>query len=404
MTRNRKPELLAPAGDLAGLRAALRFGADAVYAGGPMLQLRAASAGFTLDTLHEAADIAHRAGKRLYVTVNSFVKSSETRLLASYARELHALGADAAIVSDLGAIAAMHEACPALDLHVSTQANCMNDRAASVYYALGAKRVVLARELSLSEIRLLRTNTPPELELEAFVHGAMCMAYSGRCLLSAFLADRSGNRGACAQSCRWSYRLQEEKRPNEYYDIAETKDGSYILSSFDLNASHLLGALSEAGVCSFKLEGRMKSEFYIAGVTNAYRMAIDGTAAQDAIDAELDAVSHRPYCTGFYEGPVRGEALDGAYQSSCRYVGRVVGGMEADGYCTVEAKNRFYVGETLELLSPGTPGRPFRITSMRNESGDPIDGVNCPRSIVRVAGAPCAGEGDFLRKRGGRDA
>ena len=198
--------------------------------------------------------------------------------------------------------------------------------------------------------------------------------------------------------------MQEEKRPNEYYDIAETKDGSYILSSFDLNASHLLGALSEAGVCSFKLEGRMKSEFYIAGVTNAYRMAIDGTAAQDAIDAELDTVSHRPYCTGFYEGPVRGEAWDGAYQSSCRYVGRVVGGTEADGYCTVEAKNRFYVGETLELLSPGTPGRPFRITSMRNESGDPIDGVNCPRSIVRVAGAPCAGAGDFLRKRGGRDA
>jgi len=222
MRNGKKPELLAPAGDLAGLKAAIRFGADAVYIGGSFLQLRAKKVGFDEETLREAAALLHAAGKRLYVTVNAFAKNGEIPELSAYAKKLHALGVDAVIVSDLGAMIEIRDACPELEVHVSTQANCMNYRAAAHYHALGAKRVVLAREPSLEEIRLLRENTPDTLEIEAFVHGAMCMAYSGRCLLSAYLADRSGNRGACAQTCRWSFRLQEEKRPNEYYTIEET--------------------------------------------------------------------------------------------------------------------------------------------------------------------------------------
>ena len=402
--RKKRLELLAPAGDRAGLQAALRFGADAVYVGGPALQLRAASAGFTMEGLAEAAAAAHAAGKRLYVTVNAFAENDELAALASYARALHALGADAAIVSDLGALLTIREACPELEIHVSTQANCMNYRAAAHYHALGAKRVVLARELSLPEIRKLRDNTPPELELEAFVHGAMCMAYSGRCLLSAFLTGRSGNRGSCAQSCRWSYRLQEEKRPNEFYTVEETENGSAILSAFDLNASGLLDQLAAAGVSAFKIEGRMKSEFYIAGAVNAYRMALDGTADRAAVEAELAAISHRPYCTGFYEGPVHGQAWDGAYLGDCRYVGLVTGDADAEGFCTVQAKNRIFVGDTLELLSPGRPGQPFVVTALLDEAGQPLPYINHPGRSVRLLGAPWAGTGDLLRRRGGRDA
>ena len=403
MKNGKKPELLAPAGDLAGLKAAIRFGADAVYLGGSFLQLRAKKVGFTEETLREAADLLHAAGKRLYVTVNAFAKNGEIPKLSAYARNLYEIGVDAVIVSDLGAMLEIREACPELEVHVSTQANCMNYRAAAHYHELGAKRVVLARELSLEEIRLLRQNTPETLEIEAFVHGAMCMAYSGRCLLSAYLADRSGNRGACAQTCRWSFRLQEEKRPNEYYTIEQTADGSSILSSYDLCAADLLEELADAGVCSLKIEGRMKSEYYIAGVVNAYRMAIDGTASMDKVRAELEAVSHRPYCTGFYEGPIKGDAWDGEYISTCRYVGRVIEKL-SDGTCLVEAKNRFAVGEELELLMPNRAGVPFTIEALWDDAGEPIDLINCPRRIVRMRGIGLAEAGDFLRKRGGRDA
>jgi len=403
MRNGKKPELLAPAGDLAGLKAAIRFGADAVYIGGSFLQLRAKKVGFDEETLREAAALLHAAGKRLYVTVNAFAKNGEIPELSAYAKKLHALGVDAVIVSDLGAMIEIRDACPELEVHVSTQANCMNYRAAAHYHALGAKRVVLARELSLEEIRLLRENTPDTLEIEAFVHGAMCMAYSGRCLLSAYLADRSGNRGACAQTCRWSFRLQEEKRPNEYYTIEETADGSAILSSYDMCAANLLQQLADAGVCSLKIEGRMKSEYYIAGVVNAYRMALDGTATQEEVMAELEAVSHRPYCTGFYEGPIKGDAWDGEYISTCRYVGQVIEKLD-DGSCLVEAKNRFAVGETLELLTPNRAGVPFTVAALQDEEGTPIEFINCPRRIVRLWGAELAEEGDFLRKRGGRDA
>ncbi|MDO4492991.1 MAG: U32 family peptidase [Clostridia bacterium] len=397
-----KKELLAPAGDLVGLAAALRFGADAVYMGGPFMQMRAQSVGQTMEDLAEAVRMAHAAGAKLYVTVNCFAFNEELPRIAVYAKELHAIGVDAVIVSDLGAILTIREACPELEVHVSTQANTMNYAAARHYHALGAKRVVLARELSVRDIRTIRENIPEELELEAFVHGAMCMAYSGRCLLSAYMTGRSGNRGACAQSCRWNYRLQEEKRPDEWYEIEENERGTAILSSFDLNAASFLGELEDAGVCSFKIEGRMKSEYYIAGAVNAYRMALDGTASDEQVQRELEAISHRPYCDGFYHGPVHAEPWDGQYISTCRYVGRVEQALP-DGRFVAEAKNRFAVGEELELVHPGVPGIPFTVTGIENEAGEAIPLINLPRARVKVAGAPVARAGDLLRKRCGRD-
>ena len=251
-------ELLAPAGDLERLRTALRFGADAVYVGGPQMQLRAGSVGFSMDDLAEAVREAHALNRRLYVTVNAFASNSEIDALSDYAQALKALGADAVIVSDLGAIAAIRRAAPDLDVHVSTQANCLNYAAAQVYADLGATRVVLGREMSLTEIAELRAKTPASLELEAFVHGAMCMAYSGRCMISAYLAGRSANRGACAQSCRWTYHLMEEKRPGQFFPVEEDDRGTTILSSLDLCCIDFLDRIAAAGVTSFKIEGRMK--------------------------------------------------------------------------------------------------------------------------------------------------
>ncbi len=263
-------ELLSPAGSMEALQAALRFGADAVYAGGPQLQLRAGSAGFTMDMLADAAREVHARGRKLYVTVNAFPTNREIDALGDYAQALLALGADAAIVADLGAIAAMRKAAPGLPIHVSTQANCVNYAAARAYCDMGATRVVLGREMTLDDIAELRAKVPVELELEAFVHGAMCMAYSGRCLISAYLTGRSANRGGCAHSCRWNYALMEEKRPGEFLPVEEDARGTTILSSFDLNCLDFLDRIAAAGVTSFKLEGRMKSPYYVATVTNAW--------------------------------------------------------------------------------------------------------------------------------------
>ena len=325
------PELLSPAGDMECLRAALRFGADAVYVGGPMLQLRAGTAGFSMDGLGRAAREVHARGKKLYVAVNAFPTDRELESLGDYAQGLLALGADAAIAADMGAVAVMRRAAPALPIHISTQANCQNSAAATAWYDMGATRVVLGREMTLEQIRELRARTPVGLELEAFVHGAMCMAWSGRCMLSAFLTGRSANRGACAQSCRWSYRLMEEKRPGELFPVEEDGNGTTILSSRDLCCLDFLQEIMEAGVTSFKIEGRMKSAYYVATVTNAYRRRIDGLlngtstpGSLAQLRRELDAASHRAWSSGFYHGEMKyGAPDDGTYIQDCRFAGVV---------------------------------------------------------------------------------
>ena len=399
-------ELLSPAGDMECLEAALRFGADAVYVGGPKLQLRAGSAGFSMPALAEAAERVHGAGKKLYVTVNAFPDNREIDALGDYARALFDLGADAAIVADLGAVAAMRAAAPGLEIHISTQANCLNYAAARVYHDMGAKRVVLGREMTLEQIAELRARTPASLELEAFVHGAMCMAYSGRCLISAYLTGRSANRGGCAQSCRWRYRLEEEKRPGEFFPVEEDAGGTTILSSYDLNCLDFMDRLIEAGVASFKLEGRMKSPYYVATVTNAYRRRIDeildGTGTPESLALlrrELDAASHRAYASGFYFGEMKRHAPDGGtYLSDCTFVG-VVRQRLPGGRARVELRNRIRAGEWLEVLSPAALGLGFAAANLADGDGAPTDVAAVPRRLYDMDAPEGVAAGDFLRVR-----
>ena len=399
-------ELLAPAGDLERLRTALRFGADAVYVGGPQMQLRAGSVGFSMDDLAEAVREAHALNRRLYVTVNAFAYNSEIDALGGYARALKALGADAVIVSDLGAIAAIRRAAPDLDVHVSTQASCLNYAAAQVYADLGATRVVLGREMSLTEIAELRAKTPASLELEAFVHGAMCMAYSGRCMISAYLSGRSANRGACAQSCRWTYHLMEEKRPGQFFPVEEDDRGTTILSSLDLCCIDFLDRIAAAGVTSFKIEGRMKSPYYVATVVNAYRKRLDALKTGHADEAqlallrrELNAASHRPYSSGFYFGELKHHAPDeGAYLQDCTFVG-VVRERLSGGRILFECRNRIREGDRVEILSPDSLGLSFVAGNIRSESGLPEPAAARPSEIYSMdCGCPAA-PGDLLRIR-----
>ena len=403
---NQPYELLSPAGSMEAVRAALRFGADAVYVGGPKLQLRAGSAGFSMDALADAAREVHARGRKLYVTVNAFPTNREIDALPDYAQALLALGADAAIVADLGAISAMRRAAPGLPIHVSTQANCVNHAAARAYFDMGATRVVLGREMTLEQIAELRARTPAELELEAFVHGAMCMAYSGRCLISAYLTGRSANRGGCAQSCRWNYALMEEKRPGEYLPVEEDARGTTILSAYDLCCLDFLDQIIDAGVTAFKLEGRMKSPYYVATVTNAYRRRIDGilsgTATPESVALlrrELDAASHRAYASGFYFGDMKRHAPDdGTYLSDCIFVGTAAQRLPG-GRIRVELHNRFRAGEMLEVVSPNALGLAFPVANLTDAEGNPVDEATVPMALHDLDAPEGVEEGDCLRIR-----
>lgn len=387
-------ELLAPAGSWESLVSALRFGADAAYLGGPFLQLRAGSAGFGMEQIVRAAEYAHARQKKIYVASNAFVFPGETGKIADYARALYDAGVDAMIVSDLGGIRAIKRACPDMEVHVSTQANCTNHESANIYWELGAKRVVLARELSIEQIAAIRANIPSGMELEAFVHGAMCMAYSGRCMISAYLTGRSANRGGCAQSCRWKFALTEEKRPGEYFPIEEDPDGDTILSSYDLNALPILDRIIEAGVSSLKIEGRMKTPYYVAGAVNAYRMYMDGGDRDVSLD-ELEAISHRPYSTGFYEGEIKKTPnAPASYLRNREYLGEV---LEREGdRIRVRLKNKIVEGRLLEAL---TPGRIIGFTAgdMLSEEGEALFEARVPDSVFTLPAPEGIGAGDYLR-------
>ena len=393
-----KAELLAPAGSLESVQTALYFGADAVYAGGPFMQLRAEAAGLSFGDLALAAEAAHKKGKKLYVTVNCFAKNEEIRALGDYARRLKSLGADAAIVSDLGAVAQIRESCPSLDVHVSTQANVLNYRAAEVYRDMGVKRIVLGREMRLDEIAGLHEALGDSVELEAFVHGAMCMAYSGRCLLSSFLTGRSGNRGECAQPCRWDYYLIEEKRKNMLIPVTQEGESTAILSSADLKCISFLDRLEAAGICSFKIEGRMKSPYYVATVVNAYRQFMDGRAPLEVCEAELDAASHRPYTTGFYFDEAKTDPNnDGRYRRTCDFIGVVKDG--GNGFAVLEMRNRFSVGDTLEVLSPDSMGLSFAAEQIVGANGEEKRTADLVQETVRVNCPFSLKAGDLLRRR-----
>ena len=336
------------------LRAAVRFGANAVYLGGPMLQLRAGNTGFTLEGVREACEYAHARNVRVYVAANAFTFPEEIPDMAEYAKRLKDAGADAMIVSDLGAIRAIKRACPDMEVHVSTQANCTNHESANIYYELGASRVVCAREMSLDDIARMREEMPADMEIEAFAHGAMCMAVSGRCLISSYLTGRSGNRGHCTQPCRWSYTLEEEKRPGEHFPIEEDGRGTFIMNAKDMNMLAHLDALRAAGVDSIKIEGRNKKAFYVASVVNAYRQVLDGSPAAD-FAAELEAVSHRPYGTGFFFGEAEQAPNYDGYEQQAMHVADVVSADPATRTIVACCRNRFAEGDELEILSPRVP-------------------------------------------------
>jgi len=392
-------ELLSPGGDFEKIKTAFYFGADAVYCGGPSMHLRAKPTAIGMEELSQAVDYAHALGKKLYVTVNAYARNGDFEALPEYIRELGRIGADAIIVADIGVLATAKEAVPELPVHVSTQASCLNYVAANTYHQLGASRIILGRELSIPEIRELRDKTPPELELEAFVHGAMCMAYSGRCLISAFLSSRDSNRGDCAQPCRWRYKLVESEKSNEEYPIYETNDGTTILSSRDLNTIRFVEEIKASGISSFKIEGRMKSPYYVATVTGAYRRALDGFSDIELLEREICSASHRDFSSGFYFGELKNAPATGdGYVQDCMFIA-IVKERSKNGRVRLEQRNRFWAGETLEVLSPGSIGLSFKIESIQNDEGEEIDYAPHPQQSLTINCPFDLREGDILRRR-----
>ena len=373
-----KPELLAPAGNMEKLRMALLYGADAVYLGGKLFGLRAFASNFSIEEMKEAVAFAHSLHKKVYVTVNIFAHNADINTLPEYLKSLEETGADALLISDFGVWAVAKEVIPNMPLHVSTQANTTNWAAVKAWENMGASRVVLARELSFAEMKEIGSKT--EVELEAFVHGAMCISYSGRCWLSSYLTGRDGNRGACAQVCRWEFSLTEKNRPGQVYDVAGDERGTYIMNSKDLCLLSYLPKLMEAGICSFKIEGRMKSAHYVASVVSVYRRAIDVcwadlvhyTVQPEWLD-ELEKVSHRPYTTGFALDKPDETAQNystSAYLQTHEFTGLVRGWR--NGRLTVEQRNHMKTGETIEVFCPDGSLKSLLLREMRNEEGEPI--------------------------------
>lgn len=381
--RTRTPELLAPAGGWEQLEYAIRFGADAVYLATDRFGMRQRADNFDLQEMPRVVDYAHARGVAVHVTCNIMMHDADTAELPAYLRALDAAGCDAVLVGDLGALALAREHAPGMQIHVSTQASVSNAQAALVWRDLGAKRIVCAREMSLAEIAAMRAQLPDDMEIEVFVHGAMCMAVSGRCLISDYLTGRSAVSGNCTQPCRWNYALQEEKRPGEFFPVEEDERGSYIMNAKDLNMLAHLDDLAAAGVDSVKIEGRNKKAFYVATVVNAYRQVLDG-ADPASFAGELETVSHRPYSTGFYYGPAHQTPESDAYIRAYDWCIDVVscapapdaGGFVAQGVC----RNRFWDGSRLEVLSPRKPVRSFEVACL--EHIDPETGIALP---VRTA-------------------
>lgn len=406
MTNARKiPELLAPAGGMEQLRAALRFGADAVYGGMKHYGLRAFAGNFDAQELAQAVELCHRQGKKFYVTMNIFPFDDQLPGFVEAARQAWEIGVDAAIVSDLGAICTLREQVPGLALHVSTQASTVNAPSVRHYRDMGCRRVILAREMSLSRLAALGAAVGADMELETFVHGASCVAWSGRCLLSAALTGRSGNQGACAQPCRWEYAVMEKKRPGEYLPVCEDENGSYLFSARDLNLMPLLPQLTAAGISSLKIEGRMKTEYYVATVVSAYRRALDALAqgeetfqaALPGLLAELDCASHRDSDTGFLLGtPQQPGGAEGFHQSA-EYIARVMTDADAQGIATVQLKNRFYAGDRLEVLQPGATNVMIAPKFRKADTGEEMDTYGVAGTLVKMQFPFPVAEGDLIR-------
>lgn len=401
-------ELLAPAGNLSKLKTAIYYGADAVYLGGKNFSLRSFSDNFTEDDLKLAVDFVHSKGKKAYVTVNIFARNADFSYIEDYLKYLEAIGADAAIVSDPGIIATSLKVAPKLPVHVSTQANTLNKYAAKFWADLGAERIILARELSLSDIKEIRDYLPSRVEIETFVHGAMCISYSGRCLLSDYFSNRSSNRGECVQACRWNYSIREKRSDGDFYDICEDEKGTYILNSKDLNMISYLDKMYDAGISSLKIEGRMKSEYYVATVINAYRRAIDEFERLGAkykenplFENEILKTNHRAFTTAFTldKNNKTVNYADSQSVGEKTFIAVVNSYDEASRVAEIEMRNRFFVGDELEVLSPSNSfNRVIKVTDLKNQSGEAVEDAKIVQEKLYLKTDVKLSAGDILRR------
>ena len=387
MRDDKKPELLAPAGDFERLRMAVAYGADAVYLAGGDFGMRAFAGNFTPEELEQAVRLCHAKGVKVHVTCNTLPRNGEVARLPEFLERLDAAGVDAVIVADLGVFRLAQRHAPHVQLHMSTQAGVANYESARMWHELGASRVILARELSMDEVRELRAKTPRELEVETFVHGAMCVSYSGRCVLSNYMTGRDAQRGACAQPCRYKYALMEEKRPGEYFPVEEDSRGAYIFSSRDMCMIDHIPELIEAGIDSLKIEGRAKSAYYAACVTSAYRHAIDAAAAGEPLAPlwrdEVEKVSHRHYSTGFFYGYPGQYTDDGRYIRQWQVVAQVES-CDEDGSAVLSLRNKFARGDQVELIGPGMEPVAFAAPEMEDMDGLPLEEPRNPQMRFRM--------------------
>lgn len=403
-----KPELLAPAGDLEKLKIAIAYGADAVYLGGEVFGLRASSKNFTIDEIKEGLEFAHSRGRKVYVTLNIIPHNEDLSELPEYVETLDEIGVDAVIVSDPGVVSVVKDIAPNMEIHLSTQANTTNYLSAIFWHKLGVRRIVLARELSLDEIKEIIEKIPPKLEIETFIHGAMCISYSGRCLLSNYMTHRDANRGECAQPCRWKYNLVEEKRPGEYYPIYEDEKGTYIYNSKDLCTIEHIPELISAGIKSLKIEGRMKSPYYVATVVRSYRMAIDEYLA-DPLNyrydekwlEEIKKASHRDHTTGFYfKKPTGNEQLyaSSSYIRTYDFVGLVLDYNYDTGIATIEQRNRIFAGDEIEVFGPNKEHFNQVIEKMWDKDDNEIEVAPHAQQIIKIKMDKPVETWDILRK------
>lgn len=395
----KRVELLAPAGNMERLITAIHFGADAVYLGTTAFSLRNMADNFTLDELGEAVRYAHERGVKIYVTVNAFMRDSELENLPETLIALEKAGVDALIINDPSVVRIAKRVAPKLALHLSTQANTLNSEAALFWHEQGIERIVLARELKLSEIRTMREKLPKTLELEAFIHGAMCVSYSGRCLLSNYIAGRDSNRGECVQPCRWSYEVRELGSNGEYFTLISEREGSFIMNSRDMCMAEHLDEIIDSGIISLKIEGRMKSILYVATVVNAYRMALDGADMSIVMD-ELNRISHRPYTTGFMldDGAELMAEDSGGYIQDYRIAAVVLDYNSEKQIAHIEQRNRFFDGDELSILSPGDVSRSFTVRGITNEAGEAVDGAPHPCERLFIGCDEPLKAGDILRQ------
>ncbi|MBB6214788.1 putative protease [Anaerosolibacter carboniphilus] len=403
-----KVELLAPAGDLEKLKIAFIYGADAVYIGGQTFGLRASARNFSFEDMEEGIKFAHERGKKVYVTLNIIPHNEDLQELPGYLQQLSSLGIDALILSDPGTLMYVKQYAPDLEVHLSTQANNTNFMSARFWYEQGIRRIILARELSFQEIKEIRNNIPEDLELEAFVHGAMCISYSGRCLLSNYMVNRDANRGECAHPCRWKYYLVEEKRPGEYMPVFEDEKGTYFFNSKDLCMIQYIPELIDSGLSSLKIEGRMKSVYYVANIVRVYREAIDqyykmGTSYQYNPEwlEEIKKASHRDFTTGFYvDKPGPQEQIYGtsAYVREYDFVGLVIDYDEKTQIAVIEQRNRIFLGDELEIIGPDMKIFTQIVGQMWNQNNEAIDVAPHAQQIIKMKMEKPVKKFDILRK------